>query len=165
MTPDPVCDGHATLRTERSIRTIDPMKNDESALRLPPNYRTILDIVREQGRGHHATTGDIFSEAKRRKPGIGYSTVYRALDRLRQLGLVSEVRIPGAASVLYEPAGTSHVHFVCDGCGRVDDIDHPPSPSEITRIVEGRGMQVTGVLLTLHGLCADCKVSGEAAEA
>jgi Fe2+ or Zn2+ uptake regulation protein len=138
------------------------MEND--AVRLPPNHRVVLEIVREQGRGHHATTSDIFFEAKRRKPQIGYSTVYRALDRLRQLGLVSEVRIPGTASALYEPVGTSHVHFVCDACGRVDDIDHAPSPAGFMSLAEGRDIDITGVSLTLHGLCPACKSGRKSAD-
>jgi Fur family ferric uptake transcriptional regulator len=139
------------------------MKSDKAAIRLPPNYRTVLAVVEEQGRGQHATTSDIFSEAKRRKPSIGYSTVYRALDRLRELGLVSEVRIPGAASVLYEPSGSSHVHFVCDGCGRVDDIAHDPSSADIAQLVKGRDFEVTGISLTLHGVCADCRAGPKSA--
>jgi Fe2+ or Zn2+ uptake regulation protein len=131
------------------------MANDP--VRLPPNHRIVLEIVREQGRGRHATTSDIFTEAKRRKPRIGYSTVYRALDRLRQLGLVSEVRIPGAASALYEPVGEGHVHFVCDTCGRVADIDHSPAPAQFEQLARGRDIEITGVSLTLHGLCPECK--------
>ena len=130
---------------------------------LPPNYRTVLEVVREQGRGQHATTSDIFSEAKRRRPRIGYSTVYRALGRLRALGLVAEVRIPGAASVVYEPIGTSHAHFVCDACGHIDDIDHAPSPSEFDGLARGRDIAVTRVSLTLHGLCPDCKAGRKSA--
>ncbi len=137
------------------------MKNEP--VRLPPNHRIVLEIVREQGRGRHATTGDIFSEARRRKPRIGYSTVYRALERLRELGLVSEVRIPGAASALYEPVGDSHVHFVCNACGRVDDIDHAPSLAAFAELAKSRGIDITGVSLNLDGLCPECKGSRKSA--
>jgi Fur family ferric uptake transcriptional regulator len=133
------------------------MKSGKSPARLPANYEIVLDIVREQGRGQHATTGDIFAEAKRRKATIGYSTVYRALDRLEQLGLVSEVRIPGTTTALYEPVGTNHVHFVCEGCGMVEDIDHSPSPKTFSHLAEDRHIEITGISLTLHGRCAACK--------
>ena len=139
------------------------MNSDKSAVRLPANYKIVLDIIREQGTGEHATTGDIFAKAKRRKPEIGYSTIYRALDRLRVLGLVSELRIPGTSSALYEPVRTSHAHFVCDGCGRVDDIDHSPSASAFKQLAKGRDIEITGISLTLHGMCADCR-SGERAQ-
>lgn len=128
--------------------------------RLPKNYRIVLEVVREQAMGQHATTSDIFSEAKRRQPRIGYSTVYRALDRLRHLGLVSEVRIPGTASALYEPLGSTHAHFVCDRCGRVDDIDDSPPPSAFSGLAEERHIEITNVSLTLHGICAQCRQAG-----
>lgn len=133
------------------------MDSDQPAVRLPANYRIVLDIIRGQGTGEHATANDIFSEAKRRKPEIGYSTVYRALDRLRALGLVSELRIPGANSMLYEPVRTSHAHFVCDGCGQVDDIEHSPSPSDFEQLARGRNIDITGISVTLHGRCAPCR--------
>jgi Fe2+ or Zn2+ uptake regulation protein len=125
--------------------------------RLPSNYNVILEVVRSQGTGQHATTSDIFAEAKRRKPRIGYSTVYRALNRLRDLGLVLEVRIPGAASALYEPMGTSHAHFLCKGCGRVDDIDYIPSKAVFAELSLGRDMEISDLSVTAHGLCAACR--------
>jgi Fe2+ or Zn2+ uptake regulation protein len=125
--------------------------------RLPSNYNVILEVVRSQGTGQHATTSDIFAEAKRRKPRIGYSTVYRALNRLRDLGLVLEVRIPGAASALYEPMGTSHAHFLCKGCGRVDDIDYIPSKAVFAELSLGQDMEISDLSVTAHGLCAACR--------
>ena len=91
------------------------------------------------------------------QPRIGHSTVYRALDRLSELGLVLEVRVPGTASALYEPARASHAHFVCTRCGRVDDIDHALPPSDFDALAEAHDLAVTDVSLTLHGLCGACR--------
>ena len=128
-----------------------------SAERLPKNYRLIYDILCEQAAGAHATPGAIHAEARRRQPGIGHSTVYRALDRLRDLGLILEVRVPGAASALYEPTRSGHAHFVCDRCGQVEDIEYALPLNLFDDVAASRGVAIAAAALTLHGLCARCR--------
>lgn len=125
--------------------------------KLPKNYQIVLDVVESLGAGTHATTSRVFEEARRVQPRIGHSTVYRALDRLCDLGLVLEVRVPGGSSALYEPVRANHAHFVCTRCGGVDDIDHALSPSSFDAIAQARDVVVEEVSLTLHGLCGACR--------
>ena len=138
------------------------MSNAGPSPRLPRNYQLVYDVVREQASGLHATSSEIFAEARRRQPRIGYSTVYRALNRLRDLGLILEVRVPGAPSALYEPVSPGHAHFLCSRCGRVDDLDCSLAPSVLEDLTRNRRIEVTGVSLTLHGVCASCRRSGSA---
>lgn len=124
---------------------------------LPKNYQLVLEVVCAQGAGVHATTSEIFEQTKRRQPTIGYSTVYRALLRLSSLGLVSEVSLPGANSVFYEPAAARHGHFNCRRCGRIEDVVFDV-PAGITAELElVRGHTVTDVSLSAQGLCAECR--------
>ncbi len=102
--------------------------------RLPANYQLVYDVVRAQEPGLHAPAGDIFTRAKALKASLGYSTVYRALDRLCQMGLVLELHLPGMNAALYEQARSGHAHFVCRSCGRIEDVDcdvpaEPSTPS------------------------------------
>ena len=79
------------------------MKSQLAESDLPKNYRLLYDLVQESGRGRHLTMNELFVEASARQPGIGHSTVYRGLIRLRQLGLISEILVPGAASAINSP--------------------------------------------------------------
>ena len=72
---------------------------------LPKNYQLIYEIVERSGIGRHLTSSDIYAKALKRRPGIGFSTVYRGLERLRDLGMVSELHVPGTDAAAYEPAG------------------------------------------------------------
>ncbi len=89
---------------------------------LPKNYQLIYDIVAESGIGRHLTPTDIYAKAVERRPGIGISTVYRGLERLRDLGLVSELQVPGLDAATYEPSGPRHAHFRCSDCGEIEDV-------------------------------------------
>ncbi|MBV9270728.1 MAG: transcriptional repressor, partial [Candidatus Eremiobacteraeota bacterium] len=125
--------------------------------RLTKNYRLVYEIVREQGPGRHLAMADLYALAKNRRPGIGFTTVYRALIRLRDMGLVSEIVVPGADSAYYEPAGDAHAHFRCRTCGKVEDIEYVVPTAVIEKLSRAHGIDVSDVSVSLHGRCADCR--------
>ena len=133
------------------------MRTSAHAVKLPKNYRLVFDVVSAQPPGTHAAAGAIYVEARRRQSGIGYSTVYRALDRLRDLGLVHEVRVPGTTSALYEPARDGHAHFLCTRCGSVADIDYHIPATDVSGLNANHGIAIVNVMLTFNGLCEACR--------
>ena len=136
------------------------MQTAKPPARLPKNYQIVHDVVSAQAPGRHAAAYEIHAEAKRRQPTIGYSTVYRALDRLRDEGLVQEVRVPGTASALYEPSRHGHAHFLCTGCGRVEDIDYAVPAADLSRLAAAHDVAIAAVSLTFNGLCPRCRARG-----
>lgn len=136
------------------------MRTPAAEPRLAKNYRMIYDLVREQGPGTHLSVAGVYELAKARQPGIGATTVYRALARLRDLGLVSEIDLPGAESAYYEPAGSAHAHFRCERCGKVQDIDYVLAPSVVAELGRKHAADISEVSLTLQGRCAACKDRG-----
>src|SRR5579884_445236 len=125
--------------------------------RLAKNYRLVNEILREQGPGTHLSVADVHRLAQQRQPGFGFTTVYRALGRLRALGLVSEILLPGADYAYYETAASPHAHFRCDVCGKVEDIEYVLSRRVVEDLARKQNADVTDVSLTLHGRCASCK--------
>lgn len=133
--------------------------------RLPANYQLVYDVVRTQKPGFHAAAGEVFARARKLKAGLGYSTVYRALGRLRDLGLILEVHVPGMNAALYEIARPGHAHFVCRVCGALDDIDCEAPAGAIRALVTAHGSEVDDITLTVHGRCARCRRAEPAARA
>jgi Fe2+ or Zn2+ uptake regulation protein len=136
------------------------MRTPAAEPHLTKNYRLIYDLVREQGAGTHLSVAEVYQLAKARRPGIGATTVYRGLARLRDLGLVSEIDLPGAESAYFEPAGSAHAHFRCERCGKVEDIAYVLAPSVVEELARERGAEISEVSLTLQGRCAACKGRG-----
>jgi Fe2+ or Zn2+ uptake regulation protein len=116
--------------------------------------------VHEHGLGQHLTTADVHALAKKAQPAIGFTTVYRALNRLRRLGLVAEVRVPGADVTYYESPAEPHAHFRCDVCGRIDDLDFRLPADAVARLAGLHGVEVRETLVTLSGRCAACREDG-----
>lgn len=129
--------------------------------RLPKNYRLVNDILSEQGQGAHLSMAQIHALAVERMPGIGFTTVYRALDRLCLLGLVCRVTIPGADAAHYETSAPPHAHFRCTECGSISDVNYKLPQRAVNEIARRQGALVRGVALTLTGCCAACTARGE----
>jgi Fur family ferric uptake transcriptional regulator len=124
--------------------------------RLAKNHRLVHEILAEQGHGTHLAMSQVYALALQRRPGIGFTTVYRALIRLRDLGMVSEILLPGADSAYYEPAAPAHAHFRCTMCGRVRDVDYA-LPAGVSDELERRDhVEISDVRISFHGTCADC---------
>lgn len=123
---------------------------------LPKNYRLIYDLVQESGRGRHLTPSEIHMKALARQPGIGLTTVYRGLERLRDLGLISEVSVPGANAATYEPAGPRHAHFRCTNCNAIEDIAFALPKRTIANLASEHGFTIDSESVTFEGRCSRC---------
>ena len=123
---------------------------------LPPNYRTVLDVVEEAGRGSHVTAHDIWVRARALQPRIGFATVHRGLARLLEHGVVMKIDVPGGASAVYEPAASPHAHFRCTRCGAITDLEYAVPAQTVRRIAERHGVAIESEAVTFTGRCADC---------
>ena len=83
---------------------------------------------------------------------VNLSSVYRTVNLLRGLGVVRPVRFGDGPQrfELAEDSREHHHHFVCERCGRVDDVR--PCPVEGVDL----GLPVRSHYLELFGLCLAC---------
>jgi Fe2+ or Zn2+ uptake regulation protein len=126
---------------------------------LPKNYQLIYDIVKASGIGRHLTPTEIYARASKRRPGIGFSTVYRGLERLRDLGLVSEVDVPGTDAATYEPSGPRHSHFRCSKCGAIEDVAYATPTRTLNALASQYGFKIENERVTFEGRCESCSAS------
>jgi Fe2+ or Zn2+ uptake regulation protein len=127
-----------------------------AAQALPPNYRTVLDVVEEAGPGSHLTAQDIWVRARALRPRIGFATVHRGLGRLHELGAVMKIEVTGEASAVYEPVTSPHAHFRCTGCGRIADLDYAISPHTRRELARRHGVTIEHEVVTFTGRCRAC---------
>jgi len=123
---------------------------------LSKSHRLVYEIVQEQGIGRHLAMADLFALAQSRQPRLGFTTVYRAVTKLRDLGLVSEITPHGAERAYYEPAGPAHAHFRCDRCGDVQDVDFSIPATVTTALAAQIGGAIANATVHFRGRCAAC---------
>ena len=100
-------------------------------------------------------------EAKLRETGRGAAraSVYRVLDQLESLGLVTKLEV-GQGIARYEPnrpGSEHHHHMVCARCGEVIPFADAELEATIDRVAERVTFDVAEHEIVLHGACADCQ--------
>jgi Fur family transcriptional regulator, ferric uptake regulator len=93
---------------------------------------------------------------------VGRATVYRVLDELDSLGLVTRIEI-GDGLARYEamyPGGAQHHHhLVCDDCGKLMPFTDDELERAIRRVARREAFAINDHDVTLHGFCPDCASS------
>ncbi|MBI2952871.1 MAG: transcriptional repressor [Chloroflexi bacterium] len=89
--------------------------------RMTPQRMFVLRAV-DESRGH-VSADDIFASVRAQFPRISFSTIYRTLDLLQEIGLITKSDL-GAGRVQYHRADEAHHHhLVCQRCGGIVDLD------------------------------------------
>lgn len=130
---------------------------DRAGRRLTGPRLAVAGLVAD--RDGHFTAADLVVDARRRHPGIGRATIFRALDLFASLDLVERVDLPGGdhAYVACEPV--HHHHAICTGCGRSLDVDDFGLTRVLNEIGRRSGFRVTDHRLEIFGLCAACQAA------
>jgi Fe2+ or Zn2+ uptake regulation protein len=109
----------------------------------------------------HPTAGWVYDVLKREYPELSLGTVYRNLNILRELGLVQVLR-SGSTFDRFDADTSRHYHFVCEDCGKVEDVDFDLEQDLEERVSSLMGRTVTGHRLDFFGLCPDCEAARRA---
>ncbi|HVC06865.1 MAG TPA: Fur family transcriptional regulator [Solirubrobacterales bacterium] len=118
-----------------------------------------LAVVEALERQDCAVTAlEIDDDLRRRTPGVGRASVYRALEQLEQLGLVQRLEVSrGTAGYeRVEPSGQHHHHAICRHCGRMVPFEDSGLERAIGRVSERMRFEVTEHDVVLRGLCEHC---------
>ena len=105
----------------------------------------------------HASAERVHRRVLDAQPRIHLSTVYRTLERLRDLGILSQIDL-GRQCAEYEiVADQPHHHLVCQRCGRVIDLDHSYLAALAEPIRRDFGFDPILCHFAIFGLCRQCR--------
>ncbi|MDP9222931.1 MAG: transcriptional repressor [Actinomycetota bacterium] len=140
------------MTTARSQELLAQLK--ELTPRVTPQRRVILEAICDlEG---HLSAEEIVSEVTRRLPGVSPSTVYRNLQALENVGLISHVHM-GHAVAQYQAADHGgHHHLVCGSCGRVQKIDKRTTRNLQRSLLASHGFRADFEHFAIYGTCAEC---------
>jgi Fur family ferric uptake transcriptional regulator len=126
-----------------------------AGLRNTSQRAIILDIIR-QGEGH-LDADEVFRRARSKQPRISLSTVYRTLQKLKQMGLIEELHFDETHHHYEIKPSTEHHHLVCEGCGRIIEFNYPLLRMIAKKVPEAKDFEITGAEVKITGYCSECR--------
>ena len=129
-------------------------KLSELGYRLTPQRIMILSAI--ENSDDHISAEEIYAQVVAKYPNVNISTVYRTLELLKRLGLVTETDL-GEGRVRYHPVGKGHHHhLVCQECGAIIGLDESVLSSVKDVLLREYGFIANLKHLAIFGRCVNC---------
>ncbi|HEY1322531.1 MAG TPA: Fur family transcriptional regulator [Streptosporangiaceae bacterium] len=122
--------------------------------RVTPQRQLVLEAVAKL---EHASPEEIWADVQQTASGVNISTIYRTLELLEQLGLVTHTHLGHGAPRYHMAAEADHVHLVCSTCGRITQVAPDTVDALVAALDENNGFQTDLGHLTVYGRCAMCR--------
>ncbi|HET6951941.1 MAG TPA: Fur family transcriptional regulator [Acidimicrobiales bacterium] len=122
--------------------------------RMTASRRAVVDVLLDGD--HHLTADEIVARVTARHPEVHRSTVYRTLERLQEIGVLSHVHL-GHGPSTFHLVDRPHHHAVCSSCGAVVEVPFDALDSLAGRLRREHGFELAPQHFALSGLCRDCR--------
>jgi Fur family ferric uptake transcriptional regulator len=135
----------------------------EQGFRVTGPRLLVLDVLAAAKK--HLTAKEIYTRVVERDPSVGAATIYRTLDVLVSLGLVTRNDF-GEGFYRYELIrggdDADHVHLICMNCGRTFNVEREGELADhisgLTGVLsDEHGFEVDGHRLNFFGTCSICR--------
>jgi len=131
---------------------------DVSGLRLTPLRQRVLELVWQSHEPVKAY--DVLDELKQGHSSSAPPTVYRALDFLREQGLVHKIESLNSYVGCGNP---EELHtgqfFICRDCGSVAEVDDADISGLIEKKANRFGFKIDNEMVEIKGHCQECRES------
>lgn len=127
--------------------------------RVTPQRLVILDAICE-GKGH-TTLGEIYARAKIVDSSIDRSTLYRALELFKKVGLVVSANVGGGEEVYEIVQSEAHHHLACLKCGKIERVEHELVQPMFDKLEHSHNFTIKMDHLVIFGTCLSCQQNEE----
>ncbi|PAB61408.1 transcriptional repressor [Anaeromicrobium sediminis] len=133
----------------------------EKGYKLTPQRRATLDTIIEN-KGKHLSTEEIYDIVKEKCPEIGLATVYRTLQLLDELDIISKINLDDGCS-RYElnddDDNHQHHHLICTKCGAIIEVGVDLLDELESEIERNYNFTISDHKVKFFGHCSKCNKS------
>jgi len=126
----------------------------EQSERCTVQRRVILEAVLDLD--NHPSADQIYVAVKSRLPGIARTTIYRNLEHLARMGMITKACHPGRVA-RFDPRLDLHHHLVCLHCNEFIDFEDDGLNKLPIPDTSAFGFEVTDHRVQLRGICKKCQ--------
>lgn len=129
----------------------------DHGLRMTPQRRAIVtEIMAAEG---HINPATVARRVQERVPGVNPSTVYRTLDLLETIGVLSHAHLESGAEY-HRRTESRHVHLTCSACGEGDSLSLDEAERLNRLIATHHGFRPDLTHFAISGICLRCQRDG-----
>ena len=122
----------------------------------PQRLAIVTEIMTIEG---HIAPQEVAQRVRAKVPGVNDSTVYRTLELLEDLGLITHAHL-GAGPEYHRVGEHDHVHLVCERCGAQDELTAQETQPLRRLIHRHSGFLPDFTHFAISGLCSRCQEVG-----
>jgi len=135
----------------------------EGGQRMTPQRLLIIELLHTQGAGGmHVTADELLTAALQRYPYLNVSTIYRNLELLRDIGVVTETDLGDGRRHFSLLLDEKHHHLVCLQCGHVEDAEDELFEALRDDLMARHGFDARIDHMAVFGLCRICRAPSDA---
>ena len=132
------------------MRLIEGLR--KGGMRVTAARREVCAVLADAP-GAHLTAAEITSRVA--EP-VDTSTVYRTLEALESIGLVTHTHMGHGPGVYHVAPTPTHHHLVCESCGLAVDIPERSLRSAVAAVTEPHGFVADATHFAIVGRCRTC---------
>jgi Fur family ferric uptake transcriptional regulator len=139
------------------MNTMDILK--ETGFKITPQRRAIVDILLKN-KSEHLSSEEIYDLVRVDCPEIGLATVYRTMQLLDEVGVISKLNLDDGC-IRYEISLNSkdchnHHHLICKNCGKIMEAKEDLLDNIEKEIQELYNFKILDHDVKFYGLCEKC---------
>ena len=122
-------------------------------MKITPQRLMIFKVL--ENNTSHPSAENVYKKVKRIYPNVSFTTIYKTLETLRELGEVREFTIDDDRKH-YDPNTSIHHHVICSTCKRILDVFEDFTPHVKLPASVKKDYTVSGFQIFFHGICKEC---------
>jgi Fur family transcriptional regulator, ferric uptake regulator len=132
----------------------------KTGFKITPQRRAVVEILL-QNKDNHLSSEEIYDLVRKDCPEIGLATVYRTMQLLDEIGVISKLNLDDGC-IRYELSldkedNHNHHHLICRGCSKIMEVKDDLLESIESKIEETYGFNIIDHDVKFYGLCPSCK--------
>jgi Fur family transcriptional regulator, ferric uptake regulator len=127
-------------------------------MRWTPQRRALLEVL--SGLDGHVTGAELVERCRELDGATIPSTVYRTLDVLEELGIVSHSHRADGREEYHVLPDAEHGHLQCMTCGASWELPADEARALVRTLERSRAFAVDLTHLTIAGRCEGCRTAG-----
>ena len=144
------------------MNTMDILKEKlrETGFKITPQRRAVIDILLKHN-SEHLSSEQIYDLVRVECPEIGLATVYRTMQLLDEIGVISKLNLDDGC-IRYEISLNkdechNHHHLICKSCSKIIEVQEDLLESIEKRIQERYKFEILDHDVKFYGTCENCK--------